>query len=107
MTGSRPGQGEIRSEPDRTAPESEQTQDEGVGSLFGGAQEEILRLFRVKMGSVPRHFSKSERAAAILVLREQMMMHFQALSQRRAQRRCRPVYKTQHQMTAARLGLAT
>ncbi len=79
MTGSRPGQGEIRSEPDRTAPESEQ-QDEAVGSLFGAAQEEIVQQFRFKMANVPRHLSKDQRAAALRALKDEMLLCMRSLS---------------------------
>ncbi len=84
MTGSRLGQGEIRSEPQLTPPDTEQTQDDGVGSLFGAAQEEVVQQFQLKRAHVPRHLSKDERAAALRALKDEMQMHLKALSQRRA-----------------------
>jgi hypothetical protein len=77
-----------------TLPEFEMPHAEGGEPSLGAASEEIGREFRVKMSNVPRHLSKSERAAAILVLREQMMMHFQSLSRRRAQSSRRPLHPT-------------
>jgi hypothetical protein len=74
-----------------TLPEFEMPHEEGGEPSLGAVSEEIGREFRVKMSNVPRHLSKSERAAAILVLREQMMMHFQALSLRRLHRSRRPL----------------
>lgn len=102
MTGSRPGQGEIRSEPDRTAPESEQTQDEGVGSLFGAAQEEIVQQFRMNMAYLPRHLSKDERAAALRALKDEMQMHLKALSQRRTHYKPRKPVKLLPNLNPAR-----
>jgi hypothetical protein len=89
MMGSRPGQGEIRSEPDQTAPDTEQ-QDDGVGSLFGSAQEEVLQQFRFKMANVPRHLSKDQRAAATRALMDEMLVCMSSLSKMAAKRRQSP-----------------